>query len=149
MEKRLLNRCLVLACLCNRQLLKCDRIFTCLCCFFQSEIASLYDNYRKQNDAKNLFSAGRTPAVLFTMMFSFYVAASILGLIGLESLANLANLAMFIFLFLLLTWFYVRYSGEHRQIGTTIDQLADMLWENVSILLELFYVLMYYWFEFD
>ena len=71
-------------------------------------------------------------------MMVFYVAASVLGLIGITSLANLANLGMFIFLALLVTWLYVRYSGEHRQLGVHIDQLADLLWENVSSLSSLY-----------
>lgn len=99
---------------------------------FQAEIATLYENYQKHNNGKNLFSAARTPAVLFTMTVAFYVMASLFGLIGVESLANLANLVMVIFLVLMLTWFYVRYSGEYRSLAAHIDQLADALWDNVS-----------------
>ncbi|PVD26453.1 hypothetical protein C0Q70_14130 [Pomacea canaliculata] len=97
----------------------------------QAEIATLYENYQKHNNGKNLFSAARTPAVLFTMTVAFYVMASLFGLIGVESLANLANLVMVIFLVLMLTWFYVRYSGEYRSLAAHIDQLADALWDNV------------------
>lgn len=97
----------------------------------QEEIATMHANYRKHNESKNLFSAARTPAVLFTMVVSFYVVASIFGIVGIETLANLANLCMFIFLILMVTWFYVRYSGEYRQFSQHIDQLADILWDNV------------------
>lgn len=92
----------------------------------------MYRNFCKQNDAKNLLSAARTPAVLFTMLVVFYLAAAVMGIVGLESIANLSNLIMIVFLILLLTWFYVRYSGEQRQVGVHIDQLADTLWDNVS-----------------
>nr|KAG5710728.1 hypothetical protein BaRGS_035130 [Batillaria attramentaria] len=96
----------------------------------QEEIATMYENFLKHNESKNLFSAARTPAVLFSMVVSFYVVAAVFGLIGIESLANVANLCMFIFLILMATWFYVRYSGEHRHISQHIDQLADILWEH-------------------
>ncbi|XP_076441989.1 atlastin-2-like isoform X2 [Babylonia areolata] len=97
----------------------------------QEEINTMYENFCKHNESKNLFSAARTPAVLFTCMVVLYMAASVLGLIGLQSLANLANLTMFVFLLLLATWLYARYSGEQRQLASHIDQLADILWENV------------------
>ena len=92
----------------------------------------MYGNFCKHNDGKNLFSAARTPAVLFTVMVVFYIGAAVMGLVGLESIANLCNLLMFVFLILLLTWFYIRYSGQHRQLAIHIDQLADILWDNVS-----------------
>ena len=31
----------------------------------------------------------------------------------------------------LCTWAYVTYSGEFREIGTMIDQIAETLWEQV------------------
>ncbi|KAK7103242.1 atlastin-2-like isoform X3 [Littorina saxatilis] len=97
----------------------------------QEEVETLYDNYKKHNEGKNLFSAARTPAVLFSVMVIFYVLSAALGIIGLESLANLANLGMFVFLILMVTWFYIRYSGEHRQLAMHIDQLAEVLWDNM------------------
>ena len=52
---------------------------------------------------------------------------------GLETLGNMLNLVMLVFLMILITWFYLRYSGEHRNLSVAIDQLADLLWEHVSI----------------
>ncbi|KAL8564557.1 hypothetical protein ACOMHN_003315 [Nucella lapillus] len=97
----------------------------------REEIATMYENFCKHNESKNLFSAARTPAVLFTCMVVLYMAAAVLGLLGLESLASLTNLFMLIFLVLLATWLYARYSGEQRQLAMHIDQLANVLWDNV------------------
>lgn len=34
---------------------------------------------------------------------------------------------------------YHRYSGEMREIGVTIDDTANVLWENVSLVISLIY----------
>ncbi|XP_067681907.1 atlastin-2-like isoform X1 [Haliotis asinina] len=94
------------------------------------ELEECFDNFQKHNASKNIFSAARTPAVLFTVMVASYLLAGILGVIGLESLANLLNLVMIAFLGIMCAWLYVRYSGEYREIGAYIDQLADFIWEH-------------------
>lgn len=98
----------------------------------QAEIEESFENYRKHNESKNIFSAARTPAVLFTVLVIAYIVSGVFGFIGLESLANLANLVMGLFLVLLISWMYVRYSGDYREFGQHIDKLAVIIWDNVS-----------------
>ena len=98
----------------------------------ETEIEELYENFKKHNEGKNIFSSARTPAVLFTVMAVAYVSSGVFGLVGLESFANLMNIVLGLFLVLLCTWVYVRYSGEHRNIGQSIDQIAELIWDNVS-----------------
>lgn len=97
----------------------------------QEELQEAYDSFQKHNESKNIFSAARTPAVLFTMMVVSYLVSGVFGFVGLESLANLVNMVLGVFLILLVSWLYVRYSGEYRELGLHIDQLADTLWEKV------------------
>ena len=99
----------------------------------QADLTEQFESFVKHNESKNIFSSARTPAVLFTFVVAFYLASGIVGVVGLESLGNLFNICMLLFLMLLITWFYIRYSGEHRNISVAIDQLADTLWEHVSI----------------
>ena len=66
-------------------------------------------------------------------MVMCYVMSGMLGVIGLETLANVINFVMGLALVLLCTWAYVRYSGEHREIGGNIDSLAELIWDNVSV----------------
>uniref|UniRef100_A0A665WK15 Atlastin GTPase 2 n=1 Tax=Echeneis naucrates TaxID=173247 RepID=A0A665WK15_ECHNA len=47
------------------------------------------------------------------------------------TLAALANLVMGVALLSLCVWAYVKYSGEFREVGTLIDQVAETLWEQV------------------
>lgn len=96
------------------------------------DLTEAYDNFSKHNDSKNIFNAARTPAVLFTIVVITYIISGFFGIIGLETVANLVNIVMIIFIILVLTWMYTRYSGDHRGLSMAIDQLADLLWDNVS-----------------
>ncbi|CAH1792203.1 unnamed protein product, partial [Owenia fusiformis] len=96
----------------------------------EKEIDNSYENFVKHNESKNIFHAARTPATLFAVVVITYMLAGLLGFIGLESLANLVNLVMGVMLILLLTWAYVRYSGNFREVGAFIDQLAEIIWEK-------------------
>ncbi|KAM7325043.1 hypothetical protein ACRRTK_015296 [Alexandromys fortis] len=97
----------------------------------EAEIEETYANFIKHNDGKNIFYAARTPATLFAVMFAMYIISGLTGFIGLSSLAVICNLVMGLALTSLCTWAYVKYSGEFREIGTMIDQIAETLWEQV------------------
>lgn len=98
----------------------------------ESYISDHYACVIRQNEAKNVFSAARTPAVIFACSAVFYVLSGILGTLGLMTLANISNVAMLIFVALLSVWVYARYTGEHREYGQFVDRLADALWDEVS-----------------
>ncbi|XP_070092520.1 atlastin-2 isoform X1 [Equus przewalskii] len=98
----------------------------------EAEIEETYANFIKHNDGKNIFYAARTPATLFAVMFAMYIISGLTGFIGLNSIAVLCNLVMGLALTSLCTWAYVKYSGEFREIGTMIDQIAETLWEQRS-----------------
>ncbi|XP_069772717.1 atlastin-1 isoform X1 [Narcine bancroftii] len=96
----------------------------------ESEIDELYVNYIKHNDSKNIFHAARTPATLFVVIFIMYVIAGVTGFIGLDIIASLCNMIMGLALITLCTWAYIRYSGEYRELGAVIDQVAGALWDQ-------------------
>lgn len=98
----------------------------------ESELKEAYTNFSKHNEGKNIFYAARTPATLFVVMFFTYVLSGVTGFIGLSVFAALANLVLGVALLLLCIWAYVKYSGEFREAGMLIDQLAEALWEQVS-----------------
>uniref|UniRef100_A0A8C6EML0 Uncharacterized protein n=1 Tax=Marmota marmota marmota TaxID=9994 RepID=A0A8C6EML0_MARMA len=93
----------------------------------ESEIDELYIQYIKHNDSKNIFHAARTPATLFVVIFITYVIAGVTGFIGLDIIASLCNMIMGLTLITLCTWAYIRYSGEYRELGAVIDQVAAAL----------------------
>ncbi|KAI4540452.1 hypothetical protein MG293_009493 [Ovis ammon polii] len=100
----------------------------------ETEIDELYIQYIKHNDSKNIFHAARTPATLFVVIFITYVIAGVTGFIGLDIIASLCNMIMGLTLITLCTWAYIRYSGEYRELGAVIDQVAAALWDQVGTL---------------
>uniref|UniRef100_A0AAQ5YTH7 GB1/RHD3-type G domain-containing protein n=1 Tax=Amphiprion ocellaris TaxID=80972 RepID=A0AAQ5YTH7_AMPOC len=98
----------------------------------EAELDEAYLNFSKHNDGKNIFYAARTPATLFAVMFVMYVVSLVTGFVGISSVATLCNLAMGAALTALCIWAYVKYSGEFREVGGFIDQVAETLWEQVS-----------------
>ncbi|XP_065446022.1 atlastin-2 isoform X9 [Chrysemys picta bellii] len=97
----------------------------------EAELDEIYANFVKHNDGKNIFYAARTPATLFAVMFAMYIISGLTGFLGMNSIASLCNLIMGLALISLCTWAYVKYSGEFREVGTAIDQIAEALWEQV------------------
>ncbi|XP_025061502.1 atlastin-2 [Alligator sinensis] len=97
----------------------------------EAEMDEIYANFVKHNDGKNIFYAARTPATLFAVMFAMYIISGLTGFLGMNSIATLCNLIMGLALVSLCTWAYVKYSGEFREVGTVIDQIAEAIWEQV------------------
>ncbi|XP_015249693.1 PREDICTED: atlastin-1 [Cyprinodon variegatus] len=98
----------------------------------ESEIDEVFVQYIKHNDSKNIFHAARTPATLFVVIFVMYVAAGITGFVGVDIIASLCNMILGLALITLCTWAYIRYSGEYRELGAVIDQVAGALWDQGS-----------------
>uniref|UniRef100_A0A3Q2NU94 Atlastin GTPase 1 n=1 Tax=Fundulus heteroclitus TaxID=8078 RepID=A0A3Q2NU94_FUNHE len=102
----------------------------------EGEIDEVFVQYIKHNDSKNIFHAARTPATLFVVIFVMYVAAGITGFVGVDIIASLCNMILGLALITLCTWAYIRYSGEYRELGAVIDQVAGALWDQVNGLTE-------------
>ena len=98
-----------------------------------AEIEETYTQYTKHNDGKNLFNTARTPITLTSIMVFCYVISGLCGIIGLYSWSNFANLMLGVCLVMIIIWSYVRYTGLYREVGTTIDKIAEVAWTNVSI----------------
>lgn len=96
----------------------------------ETEIDEVFVQYIKHNDSKNIFHAARTPATLFVVIFVMYVAAGITGFVGVDIVASLCNMILGLALITLCTWAYIRYSGEYRELGAVIDQVAGALWDQ-------------------
>uniref|UniRef100_A0A8D0CZW5 Atlastin GTPase 2 n=1 Tax=Sander lucioperca TaxID=283035 RepID=A0A8D0CZW5_SANLU len=96
----------------------------------EAELDEAYTNFSKHNDGKNIFFAARTPATLFAVMFAMYVVSLVTGFMGISSVATLCNLVMGAALTALCVWAYAKYSGEFREVGAVIDQVAETLWEQ-------------------
>ncbi|XP_041121629.1 atlastin-1-like isoform X2 [Polyodon spathula] len=98
----------------------------------EGEIDEVFLQYIKHNDSKNIFHAARTPATLFVVIFIMYVVAGVTGFVGVDVIASLCNMILGLTLITLCTWAYIRYSGEYRELGAVIDQVAGALWDQGS-----------------
>lgn len=99
----------------------------------RNESVDQFENFQRHNEGKNIFSAARTPAVLFTVMIVCYMISGVFSVIGLESISNIFNFSMIIFLMMLCSWFYIQYSGEYRNLAIQIDQISTVIWDHVSM----------------
>lgn len=97
-----------------------------------AEVDQLFEQYKVNNQSKNLFVGVKTPLVFVVIMTFLYVVSGFLGMLGLDPVASIFNWVLFAALVALITWGYVRYSGHNREIGRSIDHVAEVLSEKVS-----------------
>jgi len=95
------------------------------------DIDENYVNFIKMNDSKNIFNAARTPAVFLVIMVLSYMTSGVCLMVGLSSLASLFNLTLGVALLAVVTWAYVRFSGELREIGSQLDAVAEWIWDEL------------------
>uniref|UniRef100_A0A4W6ETL5 Atlastin 3 n=1 Tax=Lates calcarifer TaxID=8187 RepID=A0A4W6ETL5_LATCA len=105
----------------------CDRYQTQL----EKELEEMWVSFSKHNESKNLFSAFRTPAVLFVLVCLLYVLSGVLLFVGLSTFALVCDCTLGVVMMAMLTWAFIRYSGRYRTVGGAIDQAAGVVLEQV------------------
>ncbi|XP_018113122.1 atlastin-3 isoform X1 [Xenopus laevis] len=98
----------------------------------EKDMDEMYMALCKHNESKNIFTAFRTPAVLLALVAALYMASGITGFVGLGVLAQLFNCAVGLLLIALLTWGYIKYSGQYRDLGGVIDTSAEYVLEQAT-----------------
>ncbi|KAI4468389.1 guanylate binding protein [Holotrichia oblita] len=96
----------------------------------EKDLEETFEQFKSHNESKNIFKAARTPAVFFALAVLCYILSGVFGLFGAYTIANTFNIVMGISLLTLGLWAYIRYSGELREIGVQIDEVANFIWEN-------------------
>uniref|UniRef100_A0A8C1AAC5 Atlastin 3 n=1 Tax=Cyprinus carpio carpio TaxID=630221 RepID=A0A8C1AAC5_CYPCA len=97
----------------------------------EGELKEMWESFSKHNESKNVFSAFRTPAVLFVLVCLLYVLSGILFFIGLETISFACDCVVGLAMIAMLTWAFIRYSGQYREVGSAIDQAAGVILEQV------------------
>lgn len=72
------------------------------------DIDEAFIKFKAHNESKNIFKAGKTPAVFFVIAVITYIASGVFGLVGFENLSLICNLLMGIALLTLVLWAYIR-----------------------------------------
>ncbi|KAM4622016.1 atlastin-3-like [Polymixia lowei] len=109
----------------------CDRYQAQL----ETELGEMWQSFSKYNESKNVFSAFRTPAVLFVLVCFLYVLSGVLLFIGLSTIAFACDCAVGLAMIAMLTWAFIRYSGQYRGVGGAIDQAAGVMLEQATVVL--------------
>jgi len=97
----------------------------------RDQIDESYEHYKAHNMSKNIFKAANTPITIFVMWGFLYVLSQIAALFMLYPVANLANLLMWGLFLVGITWGYARYSGDFADVGVTIEEMTQKIWDNV------------------
>ncbi|XP_065127870.1 atlastin-3 [Paramisgurnus dabryanus] len=101
----------------------------------EAELAELWVSFSKHNESKNIFSAFRTPAVLFVLICLLYMLSTLLLFIGLGMISFACDCVIGLAMIAMVTWAFIRYSGQYRAVGTAIDQAAGILLEQATDIL--------------
>ncbi|XP_032410918.1 atlastin-3-like [Xiphophorus hellerii] len=109
----------------------CDRYQAQL----QRELGEMWQSLSKHNEAKNLFSAFRTPAVLFVLICLLYIVSGVLLFVGLTTFALVCDCGLGLLMVAMLVWAFIRYSGQYRPVGGAIDQAAGVVLEQATEML--------------
>ncbi|KAL5235056.1 hypothetical protein ACI65C_002466 [Semiaphis heraclei] len=96
----------------------------------ESDIEEDFLKFKSQNESKNVFKSARTPAVFFAVAVACYFISGLFNFFGIYSVASGINLIMGLALLVLILWAYIRYSGIHSDLGSTIDDAANIMWDN-------------------
>ncbi|RZC34149.1 atlastin, partial [Asbolus verrucosus] len=96
----------------------------------EKDLEETFTQFKAHNESKNIFKAARTPAVFFAMAVFCYISSGVFGLFGAYTIANIFNTIMALSFLTLAMWAYIRYSGEFREVGLHIDEMANLIWEN-------------------
>nr|XP_057916450.1 atlastin-3 [Doryrhamphus excisus]XP_057916459.1 atlastin-3 [Doryrhamphus excisus] len=109
----------------------CDRYQAQL----EKELEEMWESFAKHNESKNLFSAFRTPAVLFVLVCFLYVLSGVLFFIGLTTFALVCDCVLGVVMMAMLTWGFIRYTGRYQHVGGAIDQAAGVVLEQATVVL--------------
>lgn len=105
----------------------------------ENAITEAKDTFSRANDAKNIFNAGRTPFTFFICAIAAYLLSFLFGIIYLTSIAGIFNLVFVFSLLGLVVWSYCRFTNQHGEVAARLDEIANILWELVSLSLVLLY----------
>lgn len=96
----------------------------------KKDMEDAFVQFKAHNESKNIFKAARTPAVFGVIAAIMYFLSGIFGFTGLYPIANIFNFALGLCIITLILWMYIRYSGNFRSFGSTLDDVANILWYN-------------------
>lgn len=99
------------------------------------DIDEAFERYEAENESKNVLNIFRTPITFAVMMVILYLLSGILDFAALRMLSNLVDLCTTLVFLAIISWSYIKYTGQYTAIGGQIDDVANAIWEKVSTVL--------------
>lgn len=95
-----------------------------------NEIEEAYNQFKANNEAKNVFKAANAPITLFLIWGVLYIVAQVAALLMLYPVITVTNWLMWLLFAIGVTWGYVKYSGNFPNIGVKIEEVTAVVWEK-------------------
>nr|XP_012144988.1 PREDICTED: atlastin isoform X2 [Megachile rotundata] len=96
----------------------------------RKDMETAFDQFKSQNESKNVFKSARSAAVYFIIVIVAYLSSALFAFTGLYTMANICGCVVWICIVTLIVWAYIRYSGNYGQMGGLIDDVANIIWNN-------------------
>ena len=96
----------------------------------RQDMDSAFDQFKSQNENKNVFKSARSAAVYIIIAIVSYFFSVVFGFTGLYTMANICGCVVWISIVALIIWAYIRYSGNYGLMGGLIDDAANFIWNN-------------------
>uniref|UniRef100_UPI00398E65FB atlastin-2-like isoform X2 n=1 Tax=Pristiophorus japonicus TaxID=55135 RepID=UPI00398E65FB len=93
----------------------------------EADMDEMLESYLKFNRSKNFFSIVRTPAAMLLVIIIMQLVSGFLGLLGLGFLTVFFNFIIGITILSLMTWMYIKYTGQSPLMGEIIDAVSDWI----------------------
>ncbi|XP_073950070.1 atlastin-like [Choristoneura fumiferana] len=93
------------------------------------ELEEQYQQLAAHNEGKNIFRLAGTPAVFAALALLGWLLAALGGAVGVQTVVAVGQAAALAALALLAIWAYSRLTGNMRDVGMQLDEVADTLRE--------------------
>ncbi|XP_067877806.1 LOW QUALITY PROTEIN: atlastin-3-like [Heterodontus francisci] len=98
----------------------------------EADIEDMLESYLKFNRSKNFFSIVRTPTAMLLLIVTLHIVSGFLGLLGLGFLSTIFNFFIGISILTLMTWSYIKYTGQSPVLGEIIDGICEVLLSGIT-----------------
>ncbi|XP_069750164.1 atlastin-3-like isoform X2 [Narcine bancroftii] len=101
----------------------------------EADLDEMLESYLKFNHSKNFFSLVHTPLAMLLVIILMNVLSGFLNLLGLGILSTFFNFFIGMAMLTLMTWSYIKYTGQGPMLGEVIDVISDAILSGISNLI--------------
>ncbi|KAJ0173421.1 hypothetical protein K1T71_010570 [Dendrolimus kikuchii] len=91
------------------------------------DLDDLFEQLKAHNESKNIYRMIGTPAVFALLAMVGYLVSVLGGALGIQTLVALGQAVAVASIVLCVFWIYTRLTGNMRDIGSQLDEIADTI----------------------